>query len=115
MGGFSEEEGCAFLEEDSGDLGIWGIRDMWIGTHRGYRGYRAIREQEYRDIRIEGYRDKSRTFPDKRAFQLLLDGESLLHAPPAKRAMREHGITTLDDWPGYSPELNPQEHVPWKP
>lgn len=52
-----------------------------------------------------------KTFPDKMSFQLLFDGESLLHAPEAKRAMREHGITTLPDWPAYSPELNPQEHV----
>ncbi len=50
-------------------------------------------------------------FPAKTSFHLLLDGEPLLHAPEAKRAMGEHGITTLKDWPGYSPELNPQEHV----
>ena len=52
-----------------------------------------------------------RSFPEKRSFHLLLDGEGLLHAPPAKRAMRENGISTLKDWPGYSPELNPAEHV----
>jgi hypothetical protein len=52
-----------------------------------------------------------KTFPGKASFQLLLDGESILHAPEAKRAMKEHGIATLPDWPAYSPELNPQEHV----
>jgi len=50
-------------------------------------------------------------FPQKTSFHLLLDGERLLHAPAAKKAMRESGISTLTDWPGYSPELNPQEHV----
>ena len=52
-----------------------------------------------------------KAFPGKASFQLLLDGESILHAPEAKRAMKEHGIATLPDWPAYSPELNPQEHV----
>lgn len=52
-----------------------------------------------------------RCFPGQTRFQLLLDGEGLLHAPEAKRAMAECGIKTLPDWPGYSPELNPQEHV----
>jgi len=59
--------------------------------------------------------DKFRSFPNKRQFQLLLDGEPLLHAPPAKRAMQEFGITTLPDWPASSPELNPAEHVPGVP
>ena len=52
-----------------------------------------------------------RCFPEKESFHLLLDGEGLLHAPEAKRAMRENRISTLKDWPAYSPELNPQEHV----
>lgn len=50
-------------------------------------------------------------FPDKEMYRVLLDGEALLHAPEAKRAMRQQHIVTLPDWPGYSPELNPQEHV----
>ena len=50
-------------------------------------------------------------FPNKTSFQLLLDGEKVQHTAEAKRAMREFGISTLKDWPGYSPELNPQEHV----
>ena len=52
-----------------------------------------------------------KSFPDRSAFQLLLDGEALLHAPEAKKAMKESSITVLPDWPGHSPELNPQEHV----
>ena len=52
-----------------------------------------------------------RVFPEKTSFHLLVDCEALLHAPEPKRAMRQHHISTLKDWPGYSPELNPQEHV----
>lgn len=52
-----------------------------------------------------------RAFPEKTSFQILLDGESLLHAPVAKRAMAKHGIKNMPGWPGYSPELNPQENV----
>ena len=50
-------------------------------------------------------------FPEKASFNLLLDGEKLLHAPEANKVMKEFQIKTLPDWPGYSPELNPQEHV----
>lgn len=50
-------------------------------------------------------------FPQRTSFQILLDGENLLHAPEAKAAMAEHGIKVLPDWPKYSPELNPQENV----
>ena len=42
---------------------------------------------------------------------MLLDGEGLLHAPEARAAMRELGITTLEKWPAHSGDLNPQEHV----
>ena len=50
-------------------------------------------------------------FPGFRTFQILLDGEALLHGPEAKAAMREFGITVLPGWPSYSPDLNPQENV----
>lgn len=53
-------------------------------------------------------------FPGKNAFQILLDGEKILHAPPGKRAMSKCGIKVMPGWPKYSPELNPQENVwPW--
>ena len=51
------------------------------------------------------------TFPGKTSFQILLDGERLLHGPAAVIAFAELGITILPDWPKYSPELNPQENV----
>ena len=51
------------------------------------------------------------SFPGRRRFQVLLDGEGLLHAPAAKAAMEEVGITVLPGWPSYSPDLNPQENV----
>ena len=50
-------------------------------------------------------------FPGRRSFQILLDGEALLHAPAAKAAMAAAGITVLPGWPSYSPDLNPQENV----
>ena len=53
-------------------------------------------------------------FPQLRTWRILLDGEPLLHAPPARNAMDEVGIRILPGWPGYSPDLNPQENVwPW--
>ena len=52
-----------------------------------------------------------RTFPRKRSFVILLDGEKLLHAPVAKAALSQVGASCLPKWPGYSPGLNPQENV----
>ena len=52
-----------------------------------------------------------KAFPHLKSYNLLLDGEKLLHAPEAKAAMREAHITTLPGWPASSPELNPQEHI----
>jgi hypothetical protein len=50
-------------------------------------------------------------FPQKRQFRLLLDGEKLLHAPPAKAAMKASKICLLEKWVAYSPDLNTQENV----
>ncbi len=52
-----------------------------------------------------------KTFPRRSTFQILLDGEPLLHGDEAKAAMADAGISVLPDWPKYSPELNPQENV----
>ena len=52
-----------------------------------------------------------KSFPGKEDFQILLDGEQLLRGPPAMAAFRECNIKLLPDWPKYSPDLNPQEHV----
>ena len=52
-----------------------------------------------------------KAFPGKTFFQILLDGEPLLHKPVAKRAMAASNITLLPNWPKYNPDLNPQEHV----
>ena len=52
-----------------------------------------------------------KVFPGRRTFEILLDGEQLLHGPAAKAAMAECGITVLQGWPSYSPDLNPQENV----
>jgi transposase len=50
-------------------------------------------------------------FPGRRSFQVLLDGEAILHGPEARFAMSEAGIKVLPGWPSYSPDLNPQENV----
>ena len=71
--------------------------------------FSAAKRAVYLKKRVAPFLKKS--FPGKTSFHLLLDGEKLLHAPEAKRAMRENHISMLKDWPGYSPELNPQEHV----
>ena len=52
-----------------------------------------------------------KAFPGRRTWQILLDGEKLLHAPAAKSAYKKAGITILAGWPKYSPDLNPQENV----
>ena len=55
-----------------------------------------------------------REFPCVRQFRVLLDGEPFIHAPASERAMRDIGVQVLPRWPGYSPDLNPQENVwPW--
>ena len=52
-----------------------------------------------------------RSYPALKVFQILLDGEKLLHAPAAKAALKAMNITILPGWPKYSPDLNPQENV----
>lgn len=52
-----------------------------------------------------------KSFPHRRNFKLLLDGEPLLRGPAAKKAMEDGGVSLLGDWPKYSPDLNPQENV----
>ena len=50
-------------------------------------------------------------FPGRTSFTILLDGEKLLHGPAAKAAMTAAGIKVFEGWPGYSPDMNPQENV----
>lgn len=52
-----------------------------------------------------------KSFPGLSSFQILLDGEKLLHSPVAKAALSAQGITCLPCWPKYSPDMNPQENV----
>ena len=52
-----------------------------------------------------------KALPTLSSFQVLLDGEALLHSPVAKKAMKDNGISLLPGWPKYSPDLNPQENV----
>ena len=50
-------------------------------------------------------------FPGRTSCTILLDGEQLLHGPAAKAAMAAGGIKIFSGWPGYSLDMNPQEHV----
>ena len=50
-------------------------------------------------------------FPGKTSFNLLLDGEPILQEAVAKRALLAGGVSIFPGWPGYSPDLNPQENV----
>ena len=52
-----------------------------------------------------------RAFPERTSFTILLDGEQLLHEKAVKKVMKKHGIQAMKGWPGYSPDLNPQENV----
>ncbi len=52
-----------------------------------------------------------KAFPGLTSYNILLDGEALLHGPPAKAAFRAGNITIMPGWPKYSPDLNPQENV----
>ena len=52
-----------------------------------------------------------KSFPNRRSWTILLDGEPLLHGDAAKAQMVACGIQVLPKWPKYSPDLNPQENV----
>lgn len=52
-----------------------------------------------------------KAYPALKVYQILLDGEKLLHAPAAKAALKFMNVTILPGWPKYSPDLNPQENV----
>ena len=52
-----------------------------------------------------------KAFPRLRSYQILFDGERLLHGPAAKLAFTAQNIVPLPDWTKYSPDLNPQENV----
>lgn len=52
-----------------------------------------------------------KVFPNRSTYTLLLDGEKILHAPVAKDAFLAAGVKIFPGWPGYSPDLNPQENV----
>ena len=55
-----------------------------------------------------------RTFRSRTSFQILLDNEKVMKAPPALAALADNNIKVLPGWPAHSPELNPQENVwPW--
>jgi hypothetical protein len=52
-----------------------------------------------------------RAFPGRETFQVLIDGDKVMHAPEAKAALAAAGITALPGWPARSPDLNTQENV----
>lgn len=52
-----------------------------------------------------------KAFPRLNSYEILLDGEPLLHGDAAQEAFTLKNITILPGWPAYSPDLNPQENV----
>ena len=50
-------------------------------------------------------------YPDRRTIRILIDSEPLLHTDAAKEAFAAFGLEPMNDWPKYSPDLNPQENV----
>lgn len=50
-------------------------------------------------------------FPNRKMCSILLDGETLMHTPEAKAAMKKEGLKPFPNWPSSSPDLNPQENV----
>jgi hypothetical protein len=63
------------------------------------------------DIRTKVAPFLKSTFRSNTSYTILLDGEKLLHGPEAKAAMISSNIKVFPNWPGYSPDLNPQENV----
>lgn len=51
-------------------------------------------------------------FSGRTFFHIFVNGEKLLNAPVVKAALKRCRIT-LEPWPKYSPDMNPQENV-WK-
>ena len=70
--------------------GSWGIGGIWKDRERPFL---------------------AEAFPGRSSYTLLLDGESILHTPEAKKAMKDCGVRLLAPWPAHSPDLNPQENV----
>jgi hypothetical protein len=68
-------------------------------------------EQWAADVKKKVVPFLKRCFRNLTSYQVLLDGEPLLHAPPAKAALRNGSVKVLPNWPKYSAQLNPQEHV----
>ena len=48
---------------------------------------------------------------DDEAYQFIQDNASIYTAGKVKKWFRDRWITTLTNWPPYSPDLNPIEHV----
>ena len=44
-------------------------------------------------------------------YEFMQDNASIHRAGKVKAWFKERGITLLEDWPPYSPDLNPIEHI----
>ena len=76
----------------------------------------ACAQRLHRRAMVQKHSKKSRSMaskaiPEQRKMVILLDSEKLLHAKEAKETMKEYDMGALPNWPRYSPDLNPQEHV----
>ena len=68
-------------------------------------------EQWASDIKTHVAPFLKKSFPNLSSYEILLDGEPLLHCPEAKAMLKKYNITVLQGWPKYSPDMNPQENV----
>ena len=49
--------------------------------------------------------------PDSSRYLFQQDGAGVHRAPKTMAWMRQFAVRLLEDWPSYSPDLNPIEHV----
>ena len=89
------------MEESRGGGGVFGPAGL---PRYGSWGIGGILKDRVRPFLAEA-------FPGRSSYTLLLNGESILHTPEAKKAMKDCGVRLLAPWPAHSPDLNPQENV----
>ena len=52
-------------------------------------------------------------FPDRRWNTILLDGEPLMHTDECQAMMKKWNLKVFPNWPAHSPDLNPEDKLPF--